>query len=277
MSSSDTPDTTVPSSAPSSGFSLEGDWSGQLVATAIHNGHDLRPEIAAAMVLDEAVRLREEDPFTDVIGAAAPARVVAHRSRFEVDLNRPRDTAVYRTPDDCWGLEVWREDPLPDDLVEGSLDYYDAFYAELGRRLDEVAARGPFVVYDVHSYNLRRDGADGAEAPVEENPEVNLGTGTVDERFAPVVEAFTRSLEAQEVDGHRLDVRENVKFEGRALAWWVHERYAGVGVCLALEFKKTFMDEWTGEPDEQHLQELQRALAATHEPVLEALRSLEGE
>ncbi|RIK16277.1 MAG: N-formylglutamate amidohydrolase, partial [Acidobacteria bacterium] len=103
---------------------------------------------------------------------------------------------------------------------------------------------------------------------------VNLGTGTVDERFAPVVRAFTDALRAQRVQGHQLDVRENVKFEGRALAWWVHERYPGVGVCLALEFKKTFMDEWTGEPDREHLQQLQEALAATHGPVLEALGEL---
>lgn len=252
---------------------LRGDWSGQLVATAIHNGHELRPEIAAAMVLDEATRQREEDPFTDVIGAGdgTVAQVVARRSRFEVDLNRPRDEAVYRSPDDCWGLEVWRDSPLDEELTERSLEVYDAFYADLGERLDEVAARGPFVVYDVHSYNHRRDGDSAEVAPEEDNPEVNLGTGSVDPRWRPVVEAFTRSLEAQEVAGHRLDVRENVKFEGRALAWWVHERYAGVGVCLALEFKKTFMDEWTGEPDQDHLDQLRRALAATHGPVLAAL------
>ncbi|MDO5740765.1 MAG: N-formylglutamate amidohydrolase [Ornithinimicrobium sp.] len=254
--------------------SVLGDWSGQLIATAIHTGHDLRSDIAAAMVLDEDTRRREEDPFTDVIGAALPAQVVAHRSRFEVDLNRPRDTAVYRSPEDCWGLQVWREDPLQDALVEGSLREYDEFYSDLGHQLDEVAARGPFVVFDVHSYNHRRDGAAGGPAPLEDNPEVNLGTGTVDERFAPVVAAFRRSLSDQQVGGHHLDVRENVKFEGRALAWWVHERYAGVGVCLALEFKKTFMDEWTGQPDEAHLVELQQALAATSAPVLEALKAV---
>ncbi|GGK81154.1 N-formylglutamate amidohydrolase [Ornithinimicrobium pekingense] len=250
-----------------------GDWSGQLVAAAIHTGHDLRPEVAEAMVLDEDVRLREEDPYTDVIGSAAPARVVAHRSRFEVDLNRPRDTAVYRRPEDCWGLEVWRENPLDERLVDGSLEVYDRFYAELGQRLDEVAARGPFVVYDVHSYNHRRD---GQAADPADNPEVNLGTGTVDERFAPVVEAFRTSLSDQHVDGHRLDVRENVKFEGRALAWWVHGRYPGRGVCLALEFKKTFMDERSGVPDEAHLARLREALAATHDPVLAALRRVGG-
>jgi N-formylglutamate amidohydrolase len=261
---------------PSDAFTLSGDWSGQLVATAIHAGHDLRPEVADLMVLDEEVRLREEDPLTDLIGAGSPARVVAHRSRFEVDLNRPRDTAVYRTPEEAWDLEVWRENPLADAVVRRSLEVYDAFYAALGERLDEVAARGPFVVYDVHSYNHRRDGADGPAADPGGNPEVNLGTGTVDEVFRPVVAAFARSLGEQRVRGRALDVRENVKFEGRALAWWVHERYAGVGVCLALEFKKTFMDEWTGEASDDHLAELQRALTATHRPVLEALAGLSG-
>jgi N-formylglutamate deformylase len=250
---------------------VRGDWSGQLVATAIHDGHGLRPDVTAAMQLDERARRREEDPHTDVIGSGAPAQVVALRSRFEVDLNRPREEAVYREPGDCWGLQVWRGRRLDNTLVQGSLEVYDAFYEDLGRRLDEVAQRGPFVVYDVHSYNHRRDGDSAEVAAAEDNPEVNLGTGTVEDRFRPVVEAFTRSLQAQEVAGHRLDVRENVKFEGRALAWFVHGRYPGRGVCLALEFKKTFMDEWTGEVDESHLRQLQDALTATHGPVLEAL------
>lgn len=253
-------------------FEMTGDWSGQLIATAIHNGHDLRAETAAEVILDDSTRLREEDPHTDVIGASAPARVVVHRSRFEVDLNRRRQDAVYRRPEDCWGLHVWRSNPLPDDVAAGSLAVYDAFYDELARRLDEVADRGPFVVYDVHSYNQRRDGADAEPAPVEGNPEVNLGTGTVDkDRFGDVVEAFLRSLRSQRTEAGAIDVHENVKFEGRALAWWVHERYPGVGCCLALEFKKTFMDEWTGEADTVRLGQLQRALAATHAPVFAAL------
>ena len=71
-----------------------GDWSGPVVATSVHAGHDLRPEIAEAMVLDEATRLREEDPFTDRIAAGVRDRVVTTRSRFEADLNRPRREAV---------------------------------------------------------------------------------------------------------------------------------------------------------------------------------------
>lgn len=256
-------------------FTFLGDWSGQLVATAVHAGHDLREETAALMALEEADRLREEDPFTDEIGSLAPAHVVVNRSRFEVDLNREREKAVYRRPEDAWGLEMWTQDPLPDDVVARSLEVYDSFYDALGQRLDELAARGPFVVYDVHSYNHRRNGPDVPAEPVAENPEVNLGTGTVDkDKFGGVVDAFFDTMGKQLVGGHPLDVRENVKFEGRALSWFVHDRYPGVGCCLALEFRKSFMDEWTGEPFPDRISELQQALAATHKPVLEALREL---
>ena len=75
----------------------EGD--GPIVATAIHDGHAVRPEVAELLALDSATRLREEDPFTGRLAAVAPTYLVALRSRFEIDLNRPRDQAVYRVCD----------------------------------------------------------------------------------------------------------------------------------------------------------------------------------
>lgn len=248
-------------------FTFEGDWSGQLIATAIHAGHDLRPEVAQRLVLDEATRLREEDPFTDLLGRHAPARVVVNRSRFEADLNRVRDKAVYKNPADAWGLELWDSYPLPDEVVAGSLAYYDSFFDALGERLDEVAARGPFILLDVHSYNFRREGPRQPDEPVMENPEVNLGTGSVDmDRWGDVDAAFRLAMAAQ-----HFDIRENVKFEGQNLAWWVHERYPDTGCVLALEFKKEFMDEWTGEPDPERIEFLAEGLARCFEPILEAL------
>ena len=250
-------------------YEFVGDWSGQLLATSIHAGHDLRPEVAELMVLDEKDRLREEDPFTDTICSLIPARVLVHRSRFEADLNRVRDKAVYTRPEDCWGLNVWSSGQLPDDVVAGSLEYYDAFFADLAVRLDEMAARGPFVIFDVHSYNHRRDGADQPAAPDSENPEVNLGTGSVDlHRFGGVVDAYRSFMIEQ-----GFDIRENVKFKGQNLAWWVHERYPDTGCVLALEFKKTFMDEWTGVPDTDRVDALARMLASSMDPVLTAMPS----
>jgi N-formylglutamate amidohydrolase len=243
------------------GFSIV-DAASPLVTTAIHAGHDLRPEVAELVDLDDATRRREEDPLTDRL-VVAGTRVVAHRSRFEVDLNRPRDRAVYRSPDDSWGLPVWKR-PLPAPVIERSRALHDRFYAAMAERFDRLAERGPFVVFDVHSYNHRRE---GVPAPAEDNPELNVGTDGLDrDRWAPIVDGFVDEMRAHHVDGHPLDVRENVRFCGGHLSEWVHERYPDSGCVLALEFKKTFMDEWTGHPDGAHLTDLARALtdAALH-------------
>ena len=36
-----------------------------VIATAVHAGHEVRPEVAALLAVSEEDRLREEDPFTD--------------------------------------------------------------------------------------------------------------------------------------------------------------------------------------------------------------------
>jgi N-formylglutamate amidohydrolase len=70
-----------------------------VIATAIHAGSALRRECREMTALADVERLREEDPFTDRLIEDFPSRVVVHRSRFEVDLNRARDAAVYLTPE----------------------------------------------------------------------------------------------------------------------------------------------------------------------------------
>jgi len=228
--------------------------------------------VASWTALDDATQLREEDPFTDRLTSVGGSTAVAHRSRFEVDLNRSRDEAVYQTPDDAWGLELWR-DSLPAEEIERSRGLYDDFYVEFAHRLDTLADRGPFLVLDLHSYNHRRDGADEPPAPEETNPEVNVGTGALDRaRWSRVVDRFLETLADQKVLGRRLDVRENVRFRGGELCRWVDQRYEGKGCALAIEFKKVFMDEWTGEPDERHLEQLRGALAAVVPALIEDLR-----
>ncbi len=245
---------------------------GPVVATAIHDGHAVRHEVAKRLALDEASRLREEDPFTGTLAAVAPTWLVPVRSRFEVDLNRPRDQAVYRGPDDAWDLDVWSE-PFAEELVARSLAEYDAFYALLERVLRERERRhGCFVLLDLHSYNHRRDGADGPPADPALHPEVNVGTGTVDRaRWGALIDRFCADLAACRVRGHPLDVRENVAFMGGEMAAWVHRTFPATGCALAIEMKKTFMDEWSGRVDEAHLAELSRALEATLPGLVESL------
>jgi len=97
---------------------------GPVVAMAIHDGHAVRAEVRQHLALSEEVRLREEDPFTGQWTVVAPTRVVGLRSRFEVDLNRPREKAVYLTPEDAWGLKVWTGE-LPEDVIVRSFDSDD--------------------------------------------------------------------------------------------------------------------------------------------------------
>jgi N-formylglutamate amidohydrolase len=236
---------------------------GPIVATAIHDGHEVRDEVARHMVLDDAVRLREEDPFTGGWTSVSPTRVVGTRSRFEVDLNRSRDKAVYRTPDDAWGLEVWNG-ALPDDVVERSLEGYDSFYAELGHLYRELAdEHGKFLVLDLHSYNYRREGPEGPVADPAANPQVNIGTGTMTDRgrWAPLIDRFIYDLASFDFPGGGLDVRENVRFRGGACAAWAHRAFPGAACVLSIEVKKFFMDEWTGEANEELFDAIRGALS----------------
>lgn len=243
--------------------------SGPLVAVALHHGHDLRPEVAAALTVDAATRRREEDPFTGEFTRVGQTRIVVHRSRFEVDLNRPPEGAVYRTPDEAWGLDLWAAPP-PQSLVAASLALHEAFYAALERELEDIARRhGRFVVYDIHAYNHRRAGPQAPPSPRVESPDLNLGTGNLDRaRWGGVVDAF---LEAAGGAAPGLDVRENVRFRGGWLPRWVQSRFGDVGCALAIELKKTFMDEWTGRPDPDRIAELGDVLVATAVPVMGAL------
>jgi len=256
-------------------------WSGQeadsnVVAVAVHAGHALRDEVAAETLVPEPVRLREEDVGTAEWAVRFPTRLVANRSRFEVDLNRPRERAVYRRPDDAWGLDLWRR-PLTAEMIDRSLAGWDAFYAVLGGILDRArAAFGRFVVYDLHSYNHRRGGPGAAAADPAGHPDVNVGTGSMDRtRWGPLVDRFIEHLGAVEIPGRgRLDVRENVCFRGRHLAQSVHDRYPETACALAIEVKKFFADEHTGMTDRGLTRAVGDALAGSAAAMSDELRRL---
>jgi N-formylglutamate amidohydrolase len=244
---------------------------GPIVAAAIHDGHEMRPEVRARAALTDPERRHEEDPFTAGWTEIAPHRIVVHRSRFEVDMNRPRDQAVYLLPEQAWGLTVWNSPP-PRPLVEDSLADFDAFYAAVFELLSELRAQyGSFVVLDLHSYNYRREGPDAPAAA--ENPEINVGTGTMDRRrWAAVVDRFLSDLSRFDWNGRTLDVRENVRFRGGHFPRWIHETFPKSGCALAVEVKKFFMDEWTGRPYEAEIERVREALASALPGLLETIQ-----
>ena len=251
--------------------SIEGNQ--PLVAVALHDGHDVRPEVEQLLAISADERKREEDPFTAIWTDIAETRLVVLRSRFEVDLNRPRDRAIYLKPKDSWGLKVWKSQPSPD-IIERSLVEYDAFYAEVDRICRRLKERyGHFVIYDLHTYNHYRQGMHAPPAAALHNPEINLGTESLNrEYWQPVVERFIHEMRQFDFLGRRLDVGENIKFGGGHFAEWIHTHFPNSGCVLAIEVKKFFMNEWTHQVDLTELSAVHQALRNSVSGVLEELQ-----
>lgn len=234
------------------------------MVTAIHAGHTIRDSLHPWLMLDDEGRLREEDPLTDFFLPAGDTIFRANRSRFEFDLNRPVEKAVTVDPEDTWGLRIW--DPaLPRDEIETSLELHRRFYALMSERVEAmIAEHGQILVLDIHSYNHRRDGADGAPDPQAGSPDIDLGATTLDKDvYGGLLDAFAGGLRSRPVKGGTPDVRVNVRWEdGGNFPEWLHAKYGDSACVITLEYKKIFMDEWGRTADILALQELREGFLA---------------
>ncbi|TDY12265.1 N-formylglutamate amidohydrolase [Meridianimaribacter flavus] len=151
---------------------------------AVHDGHQFRKELWDNCLHTEYERWYEEDPETKNMIASHPIVIAGCDSRFEYDLNRTPEDAVFET---AWGKQLWKT-PLPEAMKTKSLKKHAAFYKvvqALINKLEEMF--GVCVVYDMHSYNWQRWD--------REVPTWNLGTSNVDNnRFGPSIEAWRQSL-----------------------------------------------------------------------------------
>lgn len=243
-----------------------------IVATAIHEGHLTRQELTNLFNLSEEERLREEDPYTAKWLNISDNNIIVYHSRFETDVNRPRNKAVYQQPEDAWGLKVWKSD-LKKDMIDISLAVYDRFYKKVKEYFDSLfEIHENILVYDIHSYNHRREGKK-IEADPEQNPEVNIGTQNMDRNiWQRVVSLILQTFKDFDYGGRHLDVRENVKFKGGYFGQWLFEQY-GKKICpISIEFKKFFMDEWTGKPFPKDIELINQLVLSSKQPVLSALK-----
>lgn len=248
--SASTPEAQEAATEPVLRFSLTlGNSALPLLATAIHNGHHLPPELLALSGISEADRLREEDPCTGEIAALFPNHIIVESSRFAIDLNRGPEKAVYLSPEDCWGLPA-RARPVPEPLLARLRGDYASWYSLLQYQIDRLLELHPFiVVLDLHSFNHRRGGPNAEPDPQETNPDIIIGRSNLLPKHHPAAEALCQRLNGQAYRGKALDCRQDVKFNGGYMSRWLNDRYPDRLICLAIEFKKTFMDEWTGELD----------------------------
>jgi hypothetical protein len=204
------------------------------VCGAVHDGHQFRKELWDNCLHTEYDRWFEEDPCTKEFVKTHPIVIAGCDSRFEYDLNRDPDKAIFDT---AWGKQLWKT-PLSVEQHNKSMAKHDNFYKvvhALVKKLEEKF--GVLVVYDMHSYNWRRW---DREVPV-----INLGTSNIDnDRFGNEVEAWRQSL--SELDLPNIDKvtsKINDTFFGNGyFLKYITQNFRNT-LVLATEFKKIYCDE----------------------------------
>lgn len=156
------------------------------VCGAVHDGHQFRRALWDNCLHSEYDRWYEEDPETKNMIASHPIVIAGCDSRFEYDLNRTPEEAVFET---AWGKQLWKK-PLEDVEIKKSKAKHANFYKvvhALITKLEEL--HGTCIVYDMHSYNWQRWD--------REVPTWNLGTINIDnKRFGDLVELWRKDLAA---------------------------------------------------------------------------------
>ena len=213
---------------------------------AIHNGHLIGNELAEYIALSDAERFREEDPYTAKIADLPVNQLIVETSRFQLDLNRNIENAVYLHPDQAWGLHVFRAN-LPSSYLLELYKQHQSVYYTIERHLSSTIKKfGYFIILDIHSYNSKRVNT-FQDVDTEANPQINLGTYYNQPKWRDVIDEFMNSLKMLTIDNKEIDVRENVKFMGGNLAQHIINQYGELGCVISIEFRKDFMDEWSGE------------------------------
>ncbi len=204
------------------------------VCGAVHDGHQFRRELWENCIHTEYERWFEEDPCTKAFVDAMPIVISGNDSRFEYDLNRDPENAIFDT---AWGKKLWKQ-PLTENEKAISLNKHSAFYLvvhALIATLEKIHEK--VVVYDIHSYNWRRW---DREVPV-----INLGTSNIDnDRFGTSVEAWRASLAELDLPGvsETTSLVNDTFFGNGYFLKYITENFKNT-LVLATEFKKIYCDE----------------------------------
>ena len=204
------------------------------VCAAVHDGHQFRKELWQNCLHTEYERWYEEDPCTKEMIAEHRIVIAGLDSRFEYDLNRAPESAIY---EDAWGKQLWKS-PLPSEMKERSLAKHDAFYdvvEALILKLEEKYEK--CIVYDMHSYNWQRW--------EREVPTWNLGTANVDNnRFGTDIEEWRLILEQMPLpNGIKSTSKVNDTFQGNGyFLKFITQKFENT-LVLATEIAKVYCDE----------------------------------
>jgi len=205
------------------------------ICAAIHNGHQFRKGLWEKCMHTEYDRWYEEDPETKTMVASQPIVLSGCDSRFEYDLNRPPDEAVF---ENAWGRQLWHT-PLTVEEKAYSLNKHSNFYRVTKALISKIEDKfGVCMVYDMHSYNWQRWD--------REVPTWNLGTTNVDqERFGDTIESWRQILsEIQLPHEIKPTAKINDTFYGNGYFLKFITKNFKNTLVLATEIAKVYCDEY---------------------------------
>ncbi|NRA91811.1 MAG: N-formylglutamate amidohydrolase [Psychroserpens sp.] len=216
-------------------FTLKIDKYVHYVCGAVHDGHQFRKELWNNCLHSEYDRWYEEDPETKNMVIQHPILIAGCDSRFEYDLNRIPEEAVFET---AWGKQLWKT-PLSEDQKQRSHDKHDNFYKVVDALISKLEAKfGICIIYDIHSYNWKRWD--------REVPTWNLGTSNIDtERFGEAIEIWRQSLaEIKFPYGIKSTAKINDTFFGNGyFLRFITNNFKNT-LVLATEIAKIYCDEY---------------------------------
>lgn len=216
-------------------FTLKIDNYVPYVCGAVHDGHQFRKDLWDNCLHSEYDRWYEEDPETKNMVISHPIVIAGCDSRFEYDLNRDPENAVFDT---AWGKQLWRN-PLPNHEKEKSLEKHANFYKVVHALISKLEEKfGVCVVYDMHSYNWQRWD--------REVPTWNLGTSNIDnERFGDEVETWRQALVSINLPHNiKQTAKVNDTFQGNGYFLKFITKNFENTLVLATEIAKVYCDEY---------------------------------
>ena len=215
-------------------FTLKIDAYVPYVCGAVHDGHQFRSELWNNCKHTEYERWYEEDPETKNMVHTHPIVIAGLDSRFEYDLNRAPETAIYT---DAWGKQLWHT-PLSEQMKEKSLLKHDAFYKVVHALITKIEEKfGCCIVYDMHSYNWQRWD--------REVPTWNLGTANVDnQKYGGFIESWRKILEQMPLPNKiKSTSKINDTFQGNGyFLKYITQNFDNT-LVLATEIAKVYCDE----------------------------------
>ncbi len=207
------------------------------ICAAVHNGHQFRKSLWENCLHTEYERWYEEDPCTKEMVRSHPIVIAGRDSRFEYDLNRDPENAIY---EDAWGKKLWKK-ALSEEERELSLKKHASFYKVVRALVNQIEKQhGTAIVFDMHSYNLKRWDRDV--------PTWNLGTTNIDnQRFGAIVDSWSKKLGAMDLpNGIKSTSKINDTFQGNGyFLKYITKNFKNT-LVLATEIAKVYCDEETG-------------------------------